>query len=184
MEVRQSLEHETRIGEILIHEGAMDPSEVEAVLFRQKYQPGRMKFGEILLKEKRVEASDVIRAIRMQKIRSAIPDGQTVKIPLERMDQLVQPLVELAAMMVDLSVETEEDRGLGVIEVVAFQKGNATHIDITGDSSTDMESIRRHPTFDLVMRRISQIGGRLRIDDMMGTGVRACLFFSAREARS
>ena len=86
--------------------------------------------------------------------------------------------------MVDLSVETEEDRGLGVIEVVAFQEGNATHSDITGDSATDMESIRRHPTFDLVMRRISQIGGRLRIDDMTGTGVRARLFFSAREARS
>jgi len=90
MEVRQPMEHETRIGEILIHEGTMEQAEVEAVLSRQRSQPGRLKFGEILLKEKRVDASDVIRAIRMQKIRSAVPAGQSVRIPLERMEQLAQ----------------------------------------------------------------------------------------------
>lgn len=274
MEARQALEHETRIGEILIREGAMEPSEVDAVLQKQQNDPGRLKFGEILLKEKRVEASDVIHAIRMQKIRSAAPVGQSVRIPLERMDQLVQlvdlmrgtcgnihaeallrfgnkdrfaaessgmtlqledlrrilgelrtvtlhqvftrftqsvgslleekkktvrvttigegtemdmetadqllqPMIDMAALMVGLCAEMDEDRKLGSIEVVAFHEGDGTHIDISGDCTADMEAIRRHPACSRAMRSVSRMGGRLQLDDMAGTGVRARMMFPA-----
>jgi len=48
LEVRQSMEKESRIGEILISEGAMEPSEVEAILKKQSSMQGKMKFGEIV----------------------------------------------------------------------------------------------------------------------------------------
>ena len=89
LEVRQPLEHETRIGEILIREGAMDAADVAAVLSRQQESFGKAKFGELLLREKRVEASDVIRAIRMQKLRAASVSEPTVTIPLARMEEVL-----------------------------------------------------------------------------------------------
>ncbi len=73
MMVRQTLEKEVRIGEILIHDGTMAKNDVDDVLDKQKKSMGSMKFGEILLKEKRVDATDIIQAIRKQRIRSASP---------------------------------------------------------------------------------------------------------------
>lgn len=105
MEVRQSLEHETRIGQILIGEGAVAQSEVEAILDRQKAESRKMKFGEILVREKRVEASDVIRAIRMQKLRTAAPPEQSVRIPLERMDELIRMVDEARVLGANLQEE-------------------------------------------------------------------------------
>jgi len=105
MEVRQSLEHETRIGQILIGEGAVAQAEVEAILDRQKAEASKMKFGEILLREKRLEASDVIRAIRMQKLRTATPPEQSVRIPLERMDELIRMVDEARLLGSNLQAE-------------------------------------------------------------------------------
>ncbi len=92
MTVRQPLEKEVRIGEILVHEGAMGKSDLEAVLQKQRSQPSNMKFGEILLKEKRVNASDVIHAIRMQRIRNAVPEASSVNVHLTQLDQFIQLL--------------------------------------------------------------------------------------------
>ena len=89
LEVRQPLEHETRIGEILIREGAMDAADVAAVLSRQQETSGKTKFGELLLREKRVEAADVIRAIRMQKLRVASSTEPSVTISLTRMEEVL-----------------------------------------------------------------------------------------------
>ena len=89
LEVRQPMERETKIGEILVEEGAMQRSDVEDVLKRQSGQLGRMKFGEIVLREKKVDASDIIKAIRMQKVRNTGSVDQYVKIPLERLDQII-----------------------------------------------------------------------------------------------
>jgi two-component system chemotaxis sensor kinase CheA len=89
LEVRQPLEKESRIGEILIQEGAMNRSQVEDILKKQNSANGRMKFGEIVLREKKVDASDIIKAIRMQKIRNTGTMDQYVKIPLERLDQII-----------------------------------------------------------------------------------------------
>ena len=279
MEVRQPLEHETRIGEILIHEGTMEKSEVEDVLSHQRSQSGRMKFGEILLKEKRVDASDVIRAIRMQKIRSALPAGQSVRIPLERMeqlaqlmeelqgrcsgihaesllrfgnkdrfstetsgianqlgdlrrilgelrvvsfqqtfarvtqsvgslmeerrrsirivtmgegtevdmslaDQLVQPMADLVMAMAEASATAEEEKRLGLMEMVAFQEAGAVHIDLTGDGSADVGEVFRNPAYDRAARRISTLGGRLQIDDLEGAGMRSRLLFPVQEGHA
>jgi len=89
LEIRQPEGRRARIGEILVAEGAIKHSDVEDILRKQSSVFSRMKFGEIVLKEKKVDVSDIIKAIRMQKIRNAGTADQYVKIPLERLDQII-----------------------------------------------------------------------------------------------
>lgn len=89
LEMRQPVHKETKIGEILVQEGAMKRSDVEDVLRKQSSQQSKMKFGEIVLREKKVDATDIIKAIRMQKVRNTGSTEQYVKIPLERLDQII-----------------------------------------------------------------------------------------------
>jgi two-component system chemotaxis sensor kinase CheA len=89
LEARQPLERETRIGEILIREGALDKAEVDELLKKQSARPDKMKFGEMVLREKKVDATEIIKAIRMQKIRGTTAPDQYVRIPLERLDQII-----------------------------------------------------------------------------------------------
>ncbi len=89
LEVRQPMDKETKIGEILVEEGAMQRSDVEDILRKQSSLYNKMKFGEIVLREKKVDASDIIKAIRMQKVRNTGSVDQYVKIPLERLDQII-----------------------------------------------------------------------------------------------
>jgi len=89
LEIRQPAGRDTRIGEILVAEGAIERSDVEEILKKQSSVFNKMKFGEIVLKEKKVDVSDIIKAIRMQKIRNAGTADQYVKIPLERLDQII-----------------------------------------------------------------------------------------------
>jgi len=89
LEIRQPEGRRARIGEILVAEGAIKHSDVEDILRKQSGVFSRMKFGEIVLKEKKVDVSDIIKAIRMQKIRNAGASDQYVKIPLERLDQII-----------------------------------------------------------------------------------------------
>ncbi len=105
MEIRQPLEQETRIGEILIREGAMDEAEVAVMLSKQQAAPEKTRFGEMLLKEKRVEASDIIRAIRMQKLRSTPTADPSVGISLSRLDEVVLLVEALQARSRDIQAE-------------------------------------------------------------------------------
>jgi len=89
LEIRQPEGKRARIGEILVAQGAMNYSDVEDVLRKQSSAHNRMKFGEIVIKEKKVDVADIIKAIRMQKIRNAGAADQYVKIPLERLDQII-----------------------------------------------------------------------------------------------
>ena len=57
LEIRQPAERDTRIGEILVAEGALERSDVEDVLKKQSSVFNKMKFGEIILKEKKVDVS-------------------------------------------------------------------------------------------------------------------------------
>lgn len=89
LEIRQPEGRKARIGEILVAQGAMDYSDVEDVLRKQSSTFSRMKFGEIVLKEKKADVADIIKAIRLQKVRNSGASDQYVKIPLERLDQII-----------------------------------------------------------------------------------------------
>lgn len=125
-DVRQPMEKESKIGEILVREGAMEASEVEDILKKQSSVYGKMKFGEIVLREKKVDASDIIKAIRMQKVRNPGTMDQYVKIPLERLDQIIG-IIQNVSTIYD-SVKDEAVLRFGSNDVLTIESSKAYHL--------------------------------------------------------
>lgn len=126
LEVRQNLPQGARIGEILVEEGAMQRSDVEDVLRKQNSIFKKMKFGEIVLREKKVDVSDIIKAIRMQKIRNARSSEQYVKIPLERLDQIIGIINNIAGIFD--SVQDEAVLRFGSNDALAMDVSRALNM--------------------------------------------------------
>ncbi|NLE24567.1 MAG: hypothetical protein GX625_04370 [Clostridiaceae bacterium] len=126
LEVRQPMVRESRIGEILVQEGALAQSEVEAVLKKQNSSNNKMKFGEIVLREKKVDASDIIKAIRMQKVRNTSSADQYVRIPLERLDQIIE-IIQNVSSLYD-SVKDEAVLRFGSNDVLTIESTKAYHL--------------------------------------------------------
>ena len=110
LEIRQPMEQESRIGEILVQEGAMERSEVE----------------DILNKQTSVDASDIIKAIRMQKVRNTSTADQYVKIPLERLDQIIG-LIQNVSAIYD-SVKDEAVLRFGSNDALTIESTKAYHL--------------------------------------------------------
>ncbi len=126
IEVRQPMAKESRIGEILVQEGALAQSEVEDILKKQNSNNNKMKFGEIVLREKKVDASDIIKAIRMQKIRNTGTVDQYVRIPLERLDQIIE-IIQNVSTLYD-SVKDEAVLRFGSNDALTIESTKAYHL--------------------------------------------------------
>lgn len=126
LEVRQPMGKESRIGEILVQEGAIQPSEVDDILSKQNKANGKIKFGEIVLREKKVDASEIIRAIRMQKVRNTGTVDQYVKIPLERLDQIIG-IIQNVSSIYD-SVKDEAVLRFGSNDALTIESSKAYHL--------------------------------------------------------
>ncbi len=95
MDVKQPIRSaENRIGEILMQDGAIEQQDVDYVLEKQSNIYQRLKFGEIAIREKKVDAGELIKAIRAQKIRNE-SNQQYVKIPIKRLDQILNIINQL-----------------------------------------------------------------------------------------
>jgi len=79
---------ENKIGEILVEEGAMLEHDINDVLEKQSNIYREMKFGEIAVREKKLDAGKLIKAIRAQKIRN-LSGEQYVKIPIKQLDSIL-----------------------------------------------------------------------------------------------
>ena len=117
---------DSRIGEILVQEGALAQSEVEDVLKKQNSCNYKMKFGEIVLREKKVDASDIIKAIRMQKVRNTNSADQYVRIPLERLDQIID-IIKNVSTLYD-SVKDEAVLRFGSNDALTIESTKAYHL--------------------------------------------------------
>lgn len=96
---------ENRIGEILVEGGIIKQNDIDYVLEKQSSIYPNMKFGEIALRERKVDASELIKAIRAQKIRNESSE-QYVQIPIKRLDQILQIVDKLGAIQKDLHHES------------------------------------------------------------------------------
>lgn len=106
LEVKQPVRSpENRIGEILMEEGAIAEQDVEDVLRKQSSIYQKMKFGEIAMREKKVDAGELIKAIRAQKIRNESSE-QFVHIPIKRLDEILEIVIRLANIQNDLHHES------------------------------------------------------------------------------
>lgn len=106
LEVKQPVRPpENRIGEILMEEGAIEEQDIEDVLKKQSSIYKKMKFGEIAMREKKVDAGDLIKAIRAQKIRNE-SNEQFVHIPIRRLDEILSIIIALENIQNDLHHES------------------------------------------------------------------------------
>lgn len=168
LEARQPLERETRIGEILIEEGAMGAQDVEDVLRRQSSQPARMKFGEIVLREKKVDATDIIKAIRMQKIRSSGVSDQYVRIPLDRLDQILGMVESINGIYGQL--RDEAVLRFGSNDFFTQETGKAYHM--LGDIKSILRVLRMvnlQTTFQKITRTVCSLIEERNLDVMFST---------------
>ena len=104
----------------------MERSEVDEILKKQSSVYGKMKFGEIVLREKKVDASEIIKAIRMQKVRNTSTVDQYVKIPLERLDQIIG-LIQNVSAIYD-SVKDEAVLRFGSNDALTIESSKAYHL--------------------------------------------------------
>lgn len=96
---------EDRIGEILLEKGAIGEKDIEDVLAKQDSIYPKLKFGEIAMRERKVDAGELIKAIRAQKIRNESND-QYVRIPIKRLDQILEIASRLEGIQKDLYHES------------------------------------------------------------------------------
>ncbi|MDD4296910.1 MAG: hypothetical protein PHC69_08120 [Ruminiclostridium sp.] len=96
---------ENKIGEILLEDGAIALQDIDYVLEKQSSVYQNMKFGEIALRERKVDASGLIKAIRAQKIRNESSE-QFVQIPIKRLDQILQIVNQLGTIQNGLHHES------------------------------------------------------------------------------
>ncbi len=90
----QPPEGKIRIGDLLVRQGIVSREVVEEALMKQK-QGDTRKIGEILIEDKRVSASEIGSAIAAQSsARSSITIEETIRVPVGRIDQLVDAVGE------------------------------------------------------------------------------------------
>jgi two-component system chemotaxis sensor kinase CheA len=101
-----------KLGEILINEGKVSPSEVDSVLREQERRPGT-KMGEILVERGVVAPSDVAQALERQGSppgKGVVVVKESVKVDTEKLDKLVDMIGEL---VITESMVTGELEGKG-----------------------------------------------------------------------
>ena len=87
---------------------------------------GKLRLGESVLREKKTDASEIIKAIRMQKIRNAGTADQYVKIPLERLDQIIG-IIQNVGSIYD-SVKDEAVLRFGSNDALTIESTKAYHL--------------------------------------------------------
>jgi two-component system chemotaxis sensor kinase CheA len=83
-----------RVGEILVHKGAVTVGDVEDGLERQKREPER-KIGKILVEDKKTDSKEVISALRHQKKFGRDYIDLHVKVDIKKLDNLMDLTGEL-----------------------------------------------------------------------------------------
>ncbi len=83
------------LGEILTAKGVVSENDVRKALQEQALSSPEMKIGEILVKEKKARPQEVIQALRDQRRGMALFTDSTVKVEMQKLDNLVDMVGEL-----------------------------------------------------------------------------------------
>ncbi|HBE78119.1 MAG TPA: hypothetical protein DDW65_10120 [Firmicutes bacterium] len=97
-----------KLGEILVNQG-VDPGAITDILEKQNDYPG-LKLGQIVVKEKKAEAQDVIQSLRIQEKASKIITSDNsyngyTRVPTLKIDNLVDLIGELVITQAQIEQE-------------------------------------------------------------------------------
>ncbi len=103
-----------KLGEILVGQGRIKPEEVGEILAKQQTDHPELKFGQIVLKEKKAGVNEVIESLRKQEYetKKAVSESGYIRIPVQKVDNLVDMMGEL--IITQSLVEQEMCRRFGM----------------------------------------------------------------------
>ena len=102
-----------KLGEILVREGKIKSGDVDEILLRQQTDYAGLKFGQIVIKEKKAGANEVVDSLRKQEneVKRTANDSGHIRIPVRKVDNLVDMMGEL--IITQSLVEQEMARRFG-----------------------------------------------------------------------
>jgi two-component system chemotaxis sensor kinase CheA len=100
-----------RLGEILVTEKSISEADLENILSRQQADMAAGKptprLGELLLKEKKVKSKTLVNALRQQSTMQGQQQAATIKVNLEKLDNLVDMVGELVIVQAMISQDPD-----------------------------------------------------------------------------
>lgn len=84
-----------KIGDILVEQGILTEDEAEEIAIKQKAVMPDLKFGEIVVKEQKAEAKEIVNAINIQQKKTTESIGSYIKVNTNKIDNLVDAIGEL-----------------------------------------------------------------------------------------
>ncbi len=107
-----------KLGEILVREGKIKSGDVDEILLRQQTDYAGLKFGQIVIKEKKAGANEVVDSLRKQEyeVKRTANDSGHIRIPVRKVDNLVDMMGEL--IITQSLVEQEMARRFGTDDKV------------------------------------------------------------------
>jgi len=100
-----------KLGEILVEKGKIKEEDKKEILEKQKGEYAGLKFGQAVVKEKKVEAKEVIESLRIQEeIKSgsrsqSFSESAVIRVPTHKVDNLVDMMGEL--IIIESLIEQE-----------------------------------------------------------------------------
>lgn len=86
-----------KIGEILVEEGKIQQADVDEILAKQQTDYSGLKFGQIVIKEKKAGIEEVVKSLRKQENEATASGSESgyMRIPVSKVDNLIDMLGEL-----------------------------------------------------------------------------------------
>lgn len=85
-----------KLGEILIGQGRIEQTELNDLLDKQSEEYQDLKLGQVVVKEKKASAQDVLESLRVQeKMKHSGVDGGYIRVPTQKIDNLVDMMGEM-----------------------------------------------------------------------------------------
>ena len=102
-----------KLGEILVEQGKIKPEDVHELLIKQQTDYSDLKFGQIVIKEKKAGVNEVVESLRKHEyeVKKTSSDSGYIRIPVQKVDNLVDMMGEL--IIVQSLVEQEMSTRFG-----------------------------------------------------------------------
>lgn len=121
------LEHTEKIGNILQRKGILNNSDVQDIVKKQNEGSGKLKFGQVAVKEKKVSAVAMTEALKEQQNTATkrtsghIETVSQIRVPVSKLDNLMDMLGELIILnsQLEQQIEASEHVENGVLNLIS-----------------------------------------------------------------
>lgn len=163
-----------RLGELLIGVGAVTRKEIEQALKQQQQESiegiegaPKQKIGELLVKDKRVDATVLDRALEIQKPMKAKREkvSKTIRIETHKLDQFIDLVGELVISSAGIMQHSEKLKNKNLLEIAAI---NSRLVGEIREQIMELRMVAVEETFNRFHRVVREInkesGKKIKLD--------------------